>query len=161
MSIKNITTIWGNWIDVKVKKADVCISAYSFANEIGTIEGISKILNNTKKIAFFITPYSKIQTDFGSEDLYKELGEKINLDPKTIGRIISGETKGSINSIILICLGLNLPPSISGHIIKNCPHSIDMTDGSHQWYSFVLTYQYTKSIKEIRSFLLENGAEPL
>lgn len=92
---------------------------------------------------------------------YKELGEKINIDAKTIGRIVNGETKGSINSIVLICLGLNLPPLISGHIIKNCPHSLNMSDMNHQWYNFALTYKYTKSIKEIRAFLLQQGAELL
>jgi len=92
---------------------------------------------------------------------YKELGERINIDAKTIGRIVKGETKGSINSFILICLGLNLPPLISCHIIKNCPHSLNMGDMNHQWYNFALTYKYTKSIEEIRSFLLQHDAEPL
>lgn len=92
---------------------------------------------------------------------YTELGRRINLDAKTIGRIVNGETKGSINSFILICLGLHLSPDISKHIIKNSPHQLDMGDMNHQWYNFALIHLYTKSMGEIRSFLQEHGADPL
>ena len=45
---------------------------------------------------------------------YKELAERILINERTIGRIVNGEEPGSINSIILICLGLHLPPNING-----------------------------------------------
>jgi transcriptional regulator with XRE-family HTH domain len=92
---------------------------------------------------------------------YKELGERILLNEKTVRRIVNGETKGSINSLVLICLGLHLPPKISRHIIDNSPHSLNINDKNHQWYDFALTYLYTKSIDEIRQFLHQYGAEPL
>ncbi|MDI6601965.1 MAG: class I SAM-dependent methyltransferase [Thermoanaerobacteraceae bacterium] len=75
MCLENITTIFGNWLDIEVKKADVCISAYSFAGDIGTIDGIEKILQHSDKIAFFISPYEKIKTDFLSKDLYRKIGK--------------------------------------------------------------------------------------
>jgi len=77
MGLDNVTPILGNWLEVEIEKSDVSVSAYSFAQEIGTTEGIKRILQNTKKIAFFITPYSKIQTDFLSRELY----EKLNVNP--------------------------------------------------------------------------------
>ncbi len=52
---------------------------------------------------------------------YKELAERILVNERTIRRIVNGEEPGSINSIILICLGLHLPPNISSHIIRNSP----------------------------------------
>jgi SAM-dependent methyltransferase len=75
MRLENMTTIYGNWLDVEVKNADVCISAYSFGGDIGTIGGIKKILQYTNKIAYFITPYEKIKTDFLSKDLYQKIGK--------------------------------------------------------------------------------------
>ncbi len=76
--LKNVNTILGNWLSVKVEKADASVSAYSFVDEIGTLTGIYKILQNTNKVAFFITPYGKSKTDFLSEKLYYILGKTPN-----------------------------------------------------------------------------------
>ncbi|MGC8718427.1 MAG: transcriptional regulator [Thermodesulforhabdaceae bacterium] len=92
---------------------------------------------------------------------YKELAEKIMVNERTIRRIVNGEEPGSINSIVLICLGLHLPPKISSHIIHNSPHSLDFNNNSHIWYDFALTHLYPKSMDEIRTFLQEQGADPL
>ncbi|MEW8994432.1 transcriptional regulator [Clostridium sp.] len=92
---------------------------------------------------------------------YKELETRTMLNEKTIRRIVNGETQGSINSILLICLGLNLPPDISRHIIDNSPFSLNLSNRSHQWYNFTLLHHYTKSMDEIRSFLQSYGADPL
>ncbi|WP_206528095.1 helix-turn-helix transcriptional regulator [Marinitoga sp. 38H-ov] len=92
---------------------------------------------------------------------YKELEEITFLKDKTISRIVNGKTNGSIESLILICLALNLPPMISNHIISKSPHSLNLNNKDHQWYNFVLTTQYTKSMDEIRQFLNQCGAKPL
>ncbi|GIW48976.1 MAG: hypothetical protein KatS3mg079_452 [Caloramator sp.] len=92
---------------------------------------------------------------------YKELEEMTLLNEKTIRRIVNGETNGSIESLIVICLALNLPPMISNHIISKSPHSLNLNNRDHQWYNFVLTCQYTKSMDEIRQFLNQCGAKPL
>lgn len=92
---------------------------------------------------------------------YTELEKRTMLSSKTVSRIINNETQGSINSIILICLGLHLPPDISNHIISNSPFSLNYNNNSHIWYKFVLTHLYAKSMEEIRAFLQEHGADPL
>lgn len=92
---------------------------------------------------------------------FKELETRTMLNEKTIRRIVNGETQGSINSIILICLGLHLPPDISRHIIDNSPFWLNFSNKSNQWYNFSLMHQYTKSMDEIRSFLQLQGAQPL
>lgn len=43
---------------------------------------------------------------------FKELEERTMLNERTIRRIVNGEEPGSINSIILICLGLHLQDQI-------------------------------------------------
>ena len=92
---------------------------------------------------------------------FKELEERTMLSERTIRRIVNGEEKGSINSLILICLGLHLPPDISNHIIKNSPVSLNLTDRDHQWYSFVLTHISGQTMDEIRTFLHQHGVKPL
>ncbi|WEZ01128.1 helix-turn-helix domain-containing protein [Bacillus subtilis] len=92
---------------------------------------------------------------------YKELAEKILVNERTIRRIVNGEEPGSINYIVLICLGLHLPPNISSHIIRNSPFSLNFNNNSHIWYNFALTHLYAKSMDEIRAFLQIHGAEPL
>ena len=86
----------------------------------------------------------------------------MRLIEKTVRRIVKGETKGSINSIVALCLALKLPPKISSHIINNSPHSLDIHNNvSHQWYDFVLTHKYPESMNSIRDFLVSVEAEPL
>ena len=89
---------------------------------------------------------------------YKELEERTLIDERTIRRIINGEGQGSINSLVLICLSLHLPPEISSHIIERSPHSLDLTIDSHIYYRFALNHLYAKKMDDIRTFLQENNA---
>lgn len=92
---------------------------------------------------------------------YKELEDRTMLNERTIRRIVNGEEPGSLNSLILICLGLHLPPEISNHIIEKSPYSLNYTNESHIYYKFVLNHLYAKTMDEIRAFLQEQGADPL
>lgn len=109
------------------------------------------------------TSFTKsLQMVFAWKDVtFVEIEKRTMLSSKTISRIVNGENQGSINSIILICLGLHLPPEISKHIIDKSPFSLSFSNQSHLWYNFVLTHLYTKSMVEIRAFLQEHGANPL
>lgn len=136
--------------------------------EYATPERKAKILADT--LADEMRVYSELPTSFTkSLDMamdwkdvtFVELEKRTMLNSKTISRIVNGETQGSINSIVLICLGLNLPPKISNHIIKNSPFSLNYSNQSHLWYDFALTHLYAKSMDEIRVFLQEHGADPL
>ena len=72
--LKNLKTIYGNWLEVEVDKSDAAICAYSFGGEIGTLGGIRKIIDLTEKVAYFIAPYDIIQTDFLSKEVYRRSG---------------------------------------------------------------------------------------
>lgn len=91
---------------------------------------------------------------------YKELAEKTLIDERTIRGTVKGE-RGSIESLINICLALKLPYKISNHIIENSPYSLKLHDDNHMWYEFVLTHKYLSSMNDIRDFLIEQGANPL
>jgi transcriptional regulator with XRE-family HTH domain len=92
---------------------------------------------------------------------YTELSKRTMLSDKQISRIASGESKGTINSIVLICLGLHLPPDISTHIIETSQCSFDFKKDSHIMYNFAMKHLYVKSMDEIRAFLMQNGVDPL
>lgn len=92
---------------------------------------------------------------------YTELSNRTMLSDKQISRIASGESKGTINSIVLICLGLHLPPDISSHIIETSQCSFDFKNDSHIMYNFILKHHYVKSMDEIRAFLMQNCIDPL
>ncbi|KYG28201.1 XRE family transcriptional regulator [Alkalihalobacillus trypoxylicola] len=92
---------------------------------------------------------------------FVELAQRTMLSERTIRRIVNGEEQGSINSLILICLGMHLPPDISKHIINSSPFSLNFGDPNHQWYNFALTHLYGQTMDEIRTFLQQHGAEPL
>lgn len=92
---------------------------------------------------------------------FVELGKKVLMDERQIRRIFKGESNGSLNALILICLAMHLPPEISFHIIEKSPFTLSMGDENHRWYRFALMYHYGKSMDEIRSFLSENNVEAL
>ena len=92
---------------------------------------------------------------------YEELGRRIFMDESAARRIINGQTQGSIKTLVLICLALNLPPKISKHIISCSPHSLNIHNESHALYEFALDHLYTQPLEEIFIFLEQHGAEPL
>jgi transcriptional regulator with XRE-family HTH domain/DNA-binding XRE family transcriptional regulator len=92
---------------------------------------------------------------------FQELSDRTFLNERTIRRIVNGEEKGSLNSLILICLALHLPPEISFHIIDKSPFSLTYSNQDHIWYDFALKYKYSLTMDEIRAFLQEHGAEAL
>src|SRR5690625_979554 len=83
---------------------------------------------------------------------FKEIAAKIPMEERQIRRIFNGESKGSIQALISICLALYLPPEISFHIL-NLSQPLSPVDESHQWYKFILTYYPGKTVQEAREFL--------
>ena len=90
-----------------------------------------------------------------------ELSRRTMISEKTIGNIINGTTQGTLNNVVLMCLGAQLPWTISEHLINLSGHRLRLNEENHILYRFVLTHMYSKSITEIQSFLQEQGAETL
>lgn len=90
-----------------------------------------------------------------------ELSRRTTITEKTIGNIINGETIGTINNVVLMCLAANLPWDMSDYLIKRSGHQLLYNNDDHNWYRFVLKHMYPKSIPEIQAFLQEQGASPL
>lgn len=92
---------------------------------------------------------------------FVKLSKKVLMDERQLRRIFKGESNGSLNALLSICLAMHLPPEISFHIIEKSPFTLSMGYENHRWYRFVLIYYYGKSMNEIRCFLAEHNVEPL
>jgi transcriptional regulator with XRE-family HTH domain len=86
-----------------------------------------------------------------------QLAEMIPMSEKQVRRIFSGESSGSLETLVAICLAMYLPPEISFHIIEKSSHTFKMNDTRHQCYHFVLQTQSGKSLSEVREFLRNFG----
>lgn len=87
-----------------------------------------------------------------------ELARRTGISERTIGRIINGITQPTLVNVVLMCLGLNLPPKISYFLIDKSAHRLQYINEDHIWYDFALTHMYTKAVKEVRDFLQKHGA---
>lgn len=90
-----------------------------------------------------------------------ELSRRTTIIEKTIGNIINGNTIGTINNIVLMCLGAHLPWDISKYLIDRSGTKLMLTNEDHILYRFVLQHMSSKTIDEIQRFLQEQGATTL
>lgn len=86
-----------------------------------------------------------------------DLARATGITDRTIGRILNGQTQGDLVNIVLMCLGLHLPPTISHFIIGLTPHNFVYSNPDCVWYEFALTHLYTRSVDEIRTILHGQG----
>ena len=89
---------------------------------------------------------------------YAELERRIGLDDQTISRIVNGERDPNTESLVMICLGLHLPPGVSEHIMKISPCPLTLQKDTHLWYRFALMYKYPERFMKVDEFLAEHGA---
>ena len=90
---------------------------------------------------------------------YKELAERIHMDDQTISRLINNKRDPSINSLVLICLGMHLPPEISMHLIDKSPVALNYNKNDHIWYKFALTHLSKQSMISIENFFQEHNVQ--
>ncbi|BAL01384.1 hypothetical protein OBV_41850 [Oscillibacter valericigenes Sjm18-20] len=84
---------------------------------------------------------------------YTELGDAIDRDPKTISRTVNGQTAPSVETVVRICFGLHLPPTISEKLLEvlRCP--LKPMDPNHQWIKEALYLKYPESLEAVKEYL--------
>jgi transcriptional regulator with XRE-family HTH domain len=90
---------------------------------------------------------------------FKELAERIHMDDQTISRIVNCKRSPQLNSLVLIFLGMHLPPTISLDLIQKSPVSFNFTKQDHVWYHFALTYLSKQSMDSIEKFFHEHNVQ--
>lgn len=90
---------------------------------------------------------------------YTELGDAIDRDPKTISRTVSGQTVPSVETVVRICFGLHLPPTISEKLLEvfRCP--LKPMDTNHQWIKEALYLKYPETLEAVIAYLKLFGVE--
>lgn len=90
---------------------------------------------------------------------YTDLGDAIDRDPKTISRIVKGETNPKPETAWLICFQLHLPPVISMKLLEvlGCP--IKIFDPKQQWVYEELHLKYPEPLWAVREYVAPYGVE--
>lgn len=87
-----------------------------------------------------------------------DLAAEIEVTPRTISRIISGETKPDKHTAVKICLGLKLCPSISSKLLDVLDCKLLPNKEEDQCLSEALMYKYY-AIEAAKDFLLDFGCK--
>ncbi|WP_142237040.1 hypothetical protein [Streptococcus acidominimus] len=82
---------------------------------------------------------------------YKEIAEELYYTEKQIGRLFKGE--GSLELFLLVCVYLNLPPSISMHLLEKSKWKLDLSNHTHLRYQTVLFTFQGQSVEQVKEFL--------
>lgn len=91
----------------------------------------------------------------------ENLAEKTFLDTRTIQRLRNDfDNKTSIETVIAICIGLQLPPAISSRLIDLSTCSLGVGD-KHVAYHCILTSYYTRPIIDCNTLLTNMSLKPL
>lgn len=88
-----------------------------------------------------------------------DLGVAINRDERTIRRIVNGENVPSLETAVLICLGLNLPPIISSKLLDSLGVKLIPSKSTHLWYQEVLNVKYNEPVEDAQAYLAEFDIE--
>ena len=90
---------------------------------------------------------------------YTDLGDAIDRDPKTISRTVKGTTRPSVETAVLICFGMNLPPVISEKLLDVLGCKLKSMDMNHQWINEALHLKYPEPLWAVREYLEQYGVE--
>ena len=88
-----------------------------------------------------------------------ELSRRTGISEKSIGYIITGKKNASLDSIVFMCIGANLPSEISEHMLFLSGYRLTLSDEENAIFSYILRNMYKKSLPEIREFLHEIGSD--
>ena len=88
---------------------------------------------------------------------YTDLGDAIDRDPKTISRTVKGTTNPSVETAVLICFGMNLPPVISEKLLDVLNCKLKPMNPDHQWISEALHMKYPEPLWAVREYLEQYG----
>ena len=91
----------------------------------------------------------------------EELEKRIPLSRRQILRLRTEDRKKyELDQVVAICIGLNLPPWLSEILLDKAGLSVKRY-GTYGYYGTILDCFYMDTIKEVQTFLSDNGYDPL
>jgi transcriptional regulator with XRE-family HTH domain len=91
----------------------------------------------------------------------EQLAERTQLTPKTLYDIKKKKVKPKFSSVIAICLGLNLPTSISYLLIESAGYRFNPELETHTAVQELLSDHYMKNLDECNGILAGYGLPSL
>lgn len=91
----------------------------------------------------------------------ERLAEKSNISLETISRLRRcKECNSSFETLISICIGLNLHPLLSLDLLRKAGKTFQVTK-KHVIYYDLLHVYWQKTIEDANDYLIQNGIKPL
>ena len=91
----------------------------------------------------------------------EELEKRIPLSRRQILRLRTEDRKKyELDQVVAICIGLNLPPWLSEILLDKAGLTVKRY-GTYGYYGTILDCFYMDTIKEVQTFLNDNGYDPL
>ncbi|MCH3914701.1 MAG: hypothetical protein LKE29_05400 [Acidaminococcaceae bacterium] len=90
---------------------------------------------------------------------YAELGATIGVDSKTLTRYGKERTRPPVETGVLICFALQLPPVISEKLLQVLGCYLSPTNLQHQWIAMALRLKYSEPLENVRKFLSNFNVE--
>lgn len=90
---------------------------------------------------------------------YTDLGLEIDRNPKTISRIVRGETTPTVETAALICFGLHLTPIISERLMDVLNCNLSPIKVEHQLIKEALTLKYPDPLWTVQEYLAPYGVD--
>jgi len=140
------------------------------------LESIEELKQNPEKFVDYYNKISIINNDIPSNfrkklrylrecsDITREkLEEKSYISAQTIKEIENNEDRGySLETIIALCIGMNLPPDFSFDLLRMAGFNIENNDNKKNTiYCFILRNLYKENIDYINEILILNNLKPL
>lgn len=93
----------------------------------------------------------------------EQLEDRSYVSAQTIKQIETNDERGySIETVVALCIGMQLPPDLSFELIKSSGYNIENNDSKKIFlYCYILRYLYNDGIDFINEFLKENNELPL
>ena len=88
-----------------------------------------------------------------------DLSVAMECSDRTIRRTLNGESKPNTETTVLMCLALNLPPSISSKLLDVFGNRLSPIDPVHQWYQEALNVKWNCPVEDARDYLRDVDIE--
>lgn len=88
-----------------------------------------------------------------------ELADAIDINERTVRRIVNGENTPELKTAVRICFGLKLPPLISEKLLDVFGCKLMPMNTDHQWINEALHLVYPQSYDVAVEWLLDYGVE--
>lgn len=77
----------------------------------------------------------------------------------TFSKILNGDSRGELYSVVMMCLGMHLPPIISDNMLYLSENTLYLHKKAHRVANFLLNFCYLDAFETINNYLLQNGIQ--